>query len=65
MYKNAKVLLNEYLDIERERLEFKNTYVQKFGKILPPKKVMRYFQLENKIEANFSYQLSRMVPLAK
>jgi len=40
----AKVLLNEYLDIEKERLELKNTYVQKFGKILPPMKVMRYFQ---------------------
>jgi hypothetical protein len=61
----AKVLLKEYLDIERERLELKNAYVQKFGKILPPKKVMRYFQLENKIEANLIYQLSRLVPLAK
>jgi len=51
--------------LERERLELKNTYAQKFGKILPPKKVMRYFQLENKIEANLIHQLSRMAPLAK
>jgi hypothetical protein len=61
----AEVLLNEYLAIERERLELKNTYVQKFGKILPPKKVMRYFQLENKMEVNLTFQLSQMVPLAK
>jgi hypothetical protein len=61
----AKVLLNEFLAIEREKLELNNTYVQKFGKILPPRKVLRYFQLENKMEANLSYQLSRMVPLAK
>ncbi len=61
----AKALIIEYLDIEKERLELKKTYVEKFGQGLSPLKVMRYFQLENKMEAAINYQFTRMVPLAK
>jgi hypothetical protein len=39
--------------------------MDKFGKILPAGKVMRYFQLENKIAAMINYQMTQGVPLAK
>jgi hypothetical protein len=61
----AKAFLEEYLDIEREKLWLKRAYVEKFNKILPPKKVMRYFQLENKVAIMVDYQITQAVPLAK
>ena len=63
--RKATALLDEYLDIEREGLWLKRTYMDKFGKILPAGKVMRYFQLENKIAAMINYQMTQGVPLAK
>lgn len=63
--RKARALLDEYLDIEREDLWLKRAYLEKFGRILPAKKVMRYFQLENKIAAVVNYQMTQGVPLAK
>jgi len=63
--RKATALLDEYLDIEREGLWLKRAYMDKFGKILPAGKVMRYFQLENKIAAMINYQMTQGVPLAK
>jgi hypothetical protein len=51
--------------IEREDLWLKRIYLEKFNKQLPAKKVMRYFQLENKIAAMINYQTTQMIPLAK
>jgi hypothetical protein len=61
----ARALLDEYLDIDREDLWLKRAYLEKFSKILPAKKVMRYFQLENKIAAMVNYQMTQGIPLAK
>ena len=61
----AKALLDEYMAIEREDLWLKKIYLEKFNKRLPAKKVMRYFQLENKIAAMINYQTTQMIPLAK
>jgi len=61
----AKALLDEYMAIEREDLWLKRIYLEKFNRRLPAKKVMRYFQLENKIAAMVNYQTTQMIPLAK
>jgi hypothetical protein len=61
----ARALLDEYMAIEREDLWLKNIYLEKFNRRLPAKKVMRYFQLENKIAAMINYQTTQMIPLAK
>ncbi len=61
----AKTLLGEYITIEGEDLELKRIYLEKFNRVLPAKKVMRYFQLENKIAAMINYQTTQMIPLAK
>jgi len=61
----ARALLDEYLAIEREDLWLKRAYLEKFSKILPAKKVMRYFQMENKIAAMVNYQMTQGIPLAK
>jgi hypothetical protein len=61
----AKELLDEFLDIDEDRVKLKKTYVKKFHKELAPKTVARYFQLENKFEAIVKYELARAIPLTR
>ena len=52
--------LNSY---ESEVLTLKKTYIKKFSKILPPTKVLRYFQAENKIDILVDYEIAASIPL--
>jgi hypothetical protein len=61
----AKKLLDEYLDIEKGKLKLKNKYVKKFKKKLPPRRVLKYFQLENKLDAALNWGFADEIPLAK
>ena len=56
-------MLEELLAIQEEKLHVKKSFVKEFKKILPPKKLVRYFQLENKIEAAISYEMASQIPL--
>jgi len=56
-------MLNEYLSIERGKLIVKQSFVEKFQAVLPPRKVTRFFQLENKLEAIINFELARQIPL--
>ena len=61
----AKELINGYLAIEGERVTLMKSFLPKFRKVLPEKKVARYYQLENKINAVVYYELARQIPLVK
>jgi hypothetical protein len=61
----ARVMLREFLNIERKQLELKEAYVKRFSGILPPKKVARYFQLENKIQSVIDYDLAKKIPVVR
>lgn len=61
--KQAQILLDDYINIEREKIRLKKSYVNKFRKILPSKMVTRYFQIENKLDAIINYGLAREIPL--
>jgi hypothetical protein len=61
----AKKLLDESINIEALRMKLIQAYLPKFRKVLPDKKVARYYQLENKIQAALMYELARNIPLAK
>jgi len=61
----AEALLKEYLAIEQERTDLKSAFLPKFIKVLPAKKVARYYQIENKIEAIVKYELAKEIPLFK
>lgn len=62
---DAKKLLDEYLTIEGLRLKVRQAYLPKFRKVLPEKKVARYYQIENKIHAVLNYELAKEIPLIK
>jgi hypothetical protein len=59
----AKSLLDEYMNIESLGLKLRQTYLPKFRKILPDVKVVRYYQIENKINAALIYELAANIPL--
>ena len=59
----AKELINGYLAIEGERVTLMKSFLPKFRKVLPEKKVARYYQLENKINAVVKYELAKNIPL--
>jgi hypothetical protein len=61
----AEALLKEYIAIEKERADLKSTFLPKFSKVLPVKKVVRYYQIENKLETIVKYELAKEVPLVK
>ncbi len=61
----AKKLVGDYLAIEGDRLKLKESFLPKFAKVLPYTKVMRYYQLENKISAVISFDIASKIPLVK
>ena len=61
----ADKLLKKNLSLENEILQLKKTYLPKFKAVLPAKKVARYYQLENKIQAVGRYDLAEKIPLVK
>ncbi len=61
----AKKAVGEYITIETLRLKLHKAYLPKFSKILPGAKVVRYYQIENKINAALEYELASRIPLAK
>jgi hypothetical protein len=61
----ARKLLDEYMSIERARNQVKSRYVGRFSKVMPAKKVVRFFQIDNKFDAVINAELAQTVPLAK
>jgi hypothetical protein len=61
----AKKLLDEYMTIEALGLKLRQAYLSKFRSVLPEVKVVRYYQIENKIHAALAYELGAKIPLVK
>ncbi len=61
----AKDMLKEFFDIQSATLKLKKKYVRRFEKVLSPKKVFRYFQTENKLDALINIQLASEIPLMR
>ena len=61
----ATQLLGEFMAIQTSYLNIITSYVPKFQRVLPPRKVARLYQLENKIRALVDYQFAQEIPLIK
>ena len=59
----AAKMLDDYLSLEKRKIELQQTYVTRFKKILPATTVARLMQLENKMDAVVAYDLAGVVPL--
>lgn len=61
----AAKLLRQYLDVEKGRTAAKAKYLPRFEKVLPARKVMRFFQVDNKLDAIINAELASEIPLAR
>jgi len=61
----ALSMLDGYLDVQKKKIALKKKYVKKFKKVLTPKKLVQYYQTENKLDAIIMMELAAGVPLVK
>lgn len=61
----ANKLLTEFVSIEQARARLKAKYLPKFKMVLPPKKVARFYQIENKLDVAILAEVAQNVPLAR
>ena len=61
---HAERLMNTYFEVQQATLKKRQDYVKKFGKVMSSIKVMRFFQLENKVQAEVNAALAVIIPLA-
>ena len=59
----AKAMLAVALRLDDERLVARRDALGRMSKALPPRKLMRYFQIEQKLDAEVRADISRQVPL--
>ena len=59
----AMALVEEYLSVEAARVELRRIYLGDFAKALPGKKVARFYQIENKMDAVLRYDLAAEIPV--
>lgn len=62
---DAAAMLKEKMAIEKEREALKQKYTDKITKVLPPKKALRYAQLETRIQLLLGRDLYGLIPLAR
>ena len=61
----ADKLLTEFVNIEKTRASLKAKYLPRFKKVLPAKKVARFYQLENKLDIVILNEMAESIPLAR
>jgi hypothetical protein len=61
----AQQLIEQYLTIEDDRAKVRRTYLGDFSKALPGKKVARFYQIENKMDAVLRYDLAAEIPVVE
>jgi hypothetical protein len=61
----AVKIVDEYYDIQDDRLTVMKKMAADVGKVLPGKKAFRYMQVETKLNAIARYELAKEIPLAQ
>jgi len=59
----AGEMLKNYFDQEKTRLKIRDKYRRRFQKVLTLTQVARFYQVENKLDAIYEFQLSSQIPL--
>jgi hypothetical protein len=62
---DAAVLLEKATSLSQKELDVRQKYLSKFGEVLPPRKVLRLWQVENKLDTIVDAQLVKDIPLAR
>jgi len=59
----AKMMLKRYTALEEKATNVRNKYLKRLGKVLPAAKVLRFAQLENRLDLVVRAQVAAAVPL--
>jgi hypothetical protein len=60
---DARRLLKEYLSLEQKLVKKRSWYLKRAGKALPADKVLRWAQLENRMDLGLRLQLAGTIPI--
>jgi hypothetical protein len=61
----AKKIMDDHLALQDELLKLRKKWVKNFRGVLSEKTTLRYFQIENKLDAIIDFDLAQIVPLAE
>jgi hypothetical protein len=60
----AKAMVDEGLKIEEARVKLRRSYMDRMAKAIPPRKLARFYQIENKLDAVVRADIAKQIPLA-
>ena len=63
--KQAVNITIRYLKIKQERIKVKNAFIKKFNQVLPGKKVIRFYQVDHRLDIIDNIEIADAVPLAE
>ena len=58
-------LADEALSLEENRTKLKREYFKKFSEVITPRKAVRFFQIENQLNAAIDLRIAATLPLIK
>lgn len=61
----AKSLVERHVKYSRAMNGLKERYVGKFGKVLPPAKLMRFLQIESRLDNLVELEIQRVIPVVE
>jgi hypothetical protein len=61
----AMKLADDWLSAEGDRVKVRRTYLDQFAKVIPGRKVVRFYQIENKMDAVLRYDLAGEIPVVE
>jgi len=56
-------MLQEELNIDVARLKLRRDFMDRMGRVLPARKLVRFFQIQSKLDAVIRADISRQIPL--
>jgi hypothetical protein len=62
--KNADKILTDWIKTQKDEIALKEQYVEKFKKILPSSMVLRFYQIENRLNLLREANIVSAIPLA-
>jgi hypothetical protein len=61
----ALQLARDWLAAEGDRVKIRQEYLDQFAKVMPGRKVARFYQIENKMDAVIRYDLAAEIPVVE
>ena len=60
----ARAMIDKALKVDESRLRVRREFLERMAKAIPPRKVARFYQIDNKLDAVVRADISKQIPLA-